>query len=305
MNSVCCLMGPTASGKTALSIGLAKRFSMEIISVDSAMIYKGMDIGTAKPTMAEREGILHHLIDIKNPQDSYSAGDFCKEAESIIADIISRGKQPLLVGGTMMYFNTLQNGMAILPESNPDVREKIWQAGETNGWEVLHQQLNDCDPASAAHIHPNDKQRIQRALEVYEISGVPLSTLQKESKAPSHLNFINLAILPEDRFLLHERIEARVESMLKSGFSAEVKAVINQPDMNADKPSMRSVGYRQWYQYLQGNVTQEEAKNAMIAATRQLAKRQLTWLRSWPNLNRLTMEDPEILHKAFSVIESF
>ncbi len=242
MAKVFCLMGPTAIGKTRLSIALSQSFDFEIINVDSAMIYRGMDIGTAKPTLAERQGVPHHLVDIKDPHQTYSAGEFCEDAQGLIRDIESRGKHPLMVGGTMMYFHALQQGMADLPESDPSIRDRLWQEGENQGWSALHARLRACDPDAADAIHPNDRQRIQRALEVFEIAGVPLSRLQKKVQ-PSEHDFVNMALFPKDRAVLHAQIAERVDIMLVQGFPEEVEHISAFPDVTPAVPAMRSVGY--------------------------------------------------------------
>ncbi len=296
MQSVYCLMGPTACGKTALSLALAKRFPIEIISVDSAMIYSGMDIGTAKPSLAERCGVPHHLLDIRQPHQSYSVGDFCLDARRVIEGVLSRGNRPLLVGGTMMYFHALQQGMADLPKGDQAIRQQLLSEARQDGWSVLYQRLQQCDPDAAAQIHPNDCQRIQRSLEVYMITGKPISQLQREKKRlPYH--FTNMAIMLGDRAILHADIAERVQRMLAQGFDEEVRRVWAHKKVVSDCQAMRSVGYRQWLQYVIGDVSKQVAVESMIVATRRLAKRQLTWLRSWPNCHHLMMEDGPLLSR--------
>lgn len=283
------LMGPTAIGKTALSIELAQLLGAEIISVDSALVYRGFDIGTAKPSMLERDGIRHHLIDVCDPWESYSAARFCEDATSLIEHIRGRGAVPLLVGGTMLYFNALQNGLADLPAADETVRAKLLAEADKQGWPALHQQLMEIDPVAATRIHPNDPQRIQRALEVFRLSGRTLSDLQSQTRSYLKVPPCKLAMLPERRDWLHLRIEQRFEQMLELGFLDEVQGLLKEPRLNMDLPAVRSVGYRQAWQHLsscesdqprqerpqQDRPWQERA----IAATRQLAKRQLTWLR--------------------------
>ncbi|MDR3491598.1 MAG: tRNA (adenosine(37)-N6)-dimethylallyltransferase MiaA [Gammaproteobacteria bacterium] len=283
--SLICLMGPTASGKTQLAVELVQKFPCEIISVDSAMVYRGMNIGTAKPDAETLKIAPHKLLDIRDPADAYSAADFCKDALSAIEDITSRNKIPLLVGGTMMYFNALQKGLSDLPSADADVREKINLQAYKFGWEAMHAQLQKIDPVAAARIHANDTQRIQRALEVFEMTGTPLTELQKQ-KNPllSDYHIINLAIAPTDRKILHERIAQRFIAMLDQGFIEEVKLLFAREDLNLDTPAIRSVGYRQVWEYLLGQLTYEEMIEKGIIATRQLAKRQLTWLRHWTQL---------------------
>jgi tRNA dimethylallyltransferase len=274
------LMGPTASGKTALSVQLAQALNGEIISVDSALVFKGMDIGTAKPTQEERGGIPHHLIDILDPAEAFSTGQFRRQALNIMGDITSRGKIPILVGGTMLYFNALNSGLAKLPEADADIRAKLDQDLEKLGKEALHQRLAKVDPESAARIHPNDPQRIQRALEVYEISGKPLTSFFIEAQAQDiPYQRIKLIIAPQDRAILHDIIARRFKQMLEQGFIDEVVALYQRGDLTEKMPSVRAVGYRQAWSYLQGEYDLETMIEKAIVATRQLAKRQFTWLR--------------------------
>jgi tRNA dimethylallyltransferase len=274
------LMGPTASGKTALSVRLAQELNGEIISVDSALVFKGMDIGTAKPTQEERGGVPHHLIDILDPADSFSTGQFRKQALHLMGDIVGRGKIPILVGGTMLYFNALNSGLAVLPEANADIRAKLDQDLVRLGKEALHQRLAAVDPESAARIHPNDPQRIQRALEVYEISGKPLTSFFTEAQAQDiPYQRIKLIIAPQDRAILHDIIARRFMQMLEQGFIDEVAALYQRGDLTEKMPSIRAVGYRQAWSYLEGECDLETMIEKAIVATRQLAKRQFTWLR--------------------------
>jgi tRNA dimethylallyltransferase len=274
------LMGPTASGKTALSVRLAQELNGEIISVDSALVFKGMDIGTAKPTQEERGGVPHHLIDILDPADSFSTGQFRKQALHLMDNIVGRGKIPILVGGTMLYFNALNSGLAVLPEANADIRAKLDQDLVRLGKEALHQRLAAVDPESAARIHPNDPQRIQRALEVYEISGKPLTSFFTEAQAQDiPYQRIKLIIAPQDRAILRDIIARRFMKMLEQGFIDEVAALYQRGDLTEKMPSIRAVGYRQAWSYLEGEYDLETMIEKAIVATRQLAKRQFTWLR--------------------------
>jgi tRNA dimethylallyltransferase len=287
------LMGPTASGKTALAMELYQRIPSELISVDSALIYRGMDIGTAKPTAEELSAAPHHLIDILDPASVYSAADFRTDALRLIADIHSRGKTAILVGGTMLYFRTLLQGISPLPEADAQIRQQIEAEAAAHGWGYLHQQLACFDPVSAARIHPNDPQRINRAVEVYRLTGKSLTELTEQKGEPFPYKVQQFAINPTDRSELHQRIAVRFRQMLDAGFADEVKALMQRPDLHLDLPSMRCVGYRQMWLYLQGQLSGQEMIEQGIAATRQLAKRQLTWLRSWPDLNWLKTEDKQ------------
>lgn len=294
--TIICLMGPTASGKTSLAIEMVQHFPCEIISVDSAMVYKGMDIGTAKPSPEILAVAPHRLIDLLDPSVPYSAGQFRSDALREIADIHAKGKIPLLVGGTMMYFRILQQGIAQLPRANPELRRTLHEKAENIGWEALHAELASCDPQAAARIHPNDSQRIQRALEVYHLTGKPISTWQAEETAPlADYHVINLAIAPTTREGLHQRIAERLAIMFASGFVEEVKRLYARGDLNPDLPSIRSVGYSQVWEYLAGKVDESTMEANALVATRQLAKRQLTWLRSWPELHWLRSEGSDLL----------
>lgn len=288
---VICLMGPTASGKTGLAVELVQKFPVEIISVDSALIYRGMNIGTAKPDAATLRKAPHRLIDIRDPSEAYSAAQFCEDAKREIEGIFSQGKTPLLVGGTMLYFSALQQGLSDLPSSDPEIRAAIKKERETYGLEALHARLSKVDPQSAARIHPNDPQRIQRALEVYDMTRKSLTEWHAaQAKDAANYHFQNFAIAPDDRSVLHDRIQIRFDEMLTQGFVEEVKHLIETGKLIPDTPAMRSVGYRQVYEYLQGNLTYETMREKAIIATRQLAKRQLTWLRNWPT--PITWLDP-------------
>jgi tRNA dimethylallyltransferase len=279
------LMGPTGAGKSDLANRLASSFPFEIISVDSAQVYRGMDIGTAKPDTETRRRIAHHLIDIRDPAASYSAGEFVRDANEAMREVWRRGRQPLLVGGTMLYFHALRLGLAELPEADLEVRAEIDAQAAAAGWAALHQELARVDPAAAARIHVNDPQRIQRALEVYRVTGEPITRLRESrSSAFAGIGVLEFAIAPLERAVLHRRIETRFRSMLAGGFLGEVLALYERGDLTAEHPSMRAVGYRQAWSYLAGQCPLKEAEEKAIAATRQLAKRQLTWLRKRENV---------------------
>ena len=282
MRQAVCLMGPTASGKTDVAIRLCKRFPFDIISVDSALVYRGMEIGTAKPDAETLRRAPHRLVNIREPEESYSAGDFVRDAVAEIESILAAGRIPLLVGGTMLYFRALTEGIAELPAADPEIRAKIDANADKIGWEALHQQLLDVDPEAAARIKPGDRQRIQRALEVFLSTGTTLSEWQKRSGRGRMIDveFCKLALLPATRSLLHERIETRLKTMFNNGLLEEVKALYDRPGLTSEHPSMRAVGYRQVWEYLDGRVSVEEARDKALFATRQLAKRQITWLRS-------------------------
>jgi tRNA dimethylallyltransferase len=272
------LMGPTGSGKTALALGLARRWPVEIVSVDSANVYRGMDIGTSKPTQAERAEVPHHLVDIRDPRETYSAGEFRRDAERLIAEIRARGRVPLLVGGTMLYFRALRAGLASLPPQDPVVRARIDARARELGWPALHGELVRRDPVAASRIRPADGQRIQRALEVLELTGRPLSALQAET-APAAIATRAFALSPYERPELYARLDARFIEMLERGLVDEVRSLRDRGDLHADLPSLRAVGYRQIWRHLAGACALDEAVVAAQRATRQLAKRQLTWLR--------------------------
>lgn len=286
-------MGPTASGKTNLAVELVQHFPFEIISVDSAMVYRGMDIGTAKPDKNVLEIAPHRLIDILDPAQSYSAAKFCQDVQREMDDIESRGKIPLLVGGTMMYFRALQQGLSQLPSQNPEIRAFIQDEAKLLGWESLHARLLKIDPEAAIRIHPNDAQRIQRVLEVFELTGKNMTDHIREDKS-CHAGFkiISMGLIPGERHLLHERIAHRFKKMIKEGFVEEVESLYHRGDLNLQMPSMRAVGYRQVWEYLQGFLKQSEMEEKGIIATRQLAKRQLTWLRHWQDLKIFDPENP-------------
>lgn len=298
------LMGPTASGKTALAVELAKHLQTEIISVDSALVYKGMDIGTAKPTLEERQGISHHLIDILDPAEAYSTGSFRKSALELMHDMTARGKVPILTGGTMLYFNSLFNGLAELPEANPEIRAKLDQELEANGKEAMHVRLKNIDPESAKRIHPNDPQRVQRALEVYEISGKPITQFFNEAQQNTILfKKIKIIIAPEHRKQLHEKIALRFRSMIEQGLIDEVQSLYNRGDLTVDMPAIRAVGYRQAWSYLEGEYDLDTMIEKGIIATRQLAKRQFTWLRRETDAISFISAETELLSKVLKQIK--
>ena len=284
------LMGPTASGKTDLAISLRKRFPCDIISVDSAMVYRGMDIGTAKPDAETLRRAPHQLIDIRDPEESYSAGDFVRDARAAIDTSFENGRIPLLAGGTMMYFRALTEGIAALPAADAGIRVQIDEEAGEKGWPAMHAELEQVDPVVAARLSPNDSQRIQRALEVFRISGKPLSEWQREADLDTgDIEFIKIGLKIEPRELLHARIKQRLDLMIASGFEDEMLTLRARPKLQKDASAMRSVGYRQFWKYLDGDYSEREASDRALFATRQLAKRQLTWLRSE---NALFLVDP-------------
>ena len=296
--AVILLMGPTASGKTSLGVELAKQLNGEIISVDSALVYRGMDIGTAKPNDEERQGIAHHLIDIIDPEESFSAGQFVEQTNRLIQQIAGRGKTPILVGGTMMYFHVLLEGIATLPDADQSIRADIDKQAQSEGWQVVHDRLAQVDPVAAARIHPNDPQRIQRALEVYLVSGRSQTDWISE-QADISLSFkpVKFAIAPADRTVLHQKIAERFDLMLKHGFIKEVEVLRQRPLLHENMPSIRAVGYRQAWSHLDGNLDTESFREKSIIATRQLAKRQFTWLRRQKNMLWLETGDPFAMDK--------
>ncbi len=274
------IMGPTASGKTDLAVELARRYPVEVISVDSAQVYRGMDIGTAKPSAELRAEIPHHLIDILDPLAAYSAARFRDDARALIAAIRGRDRLPILVGGTMLYFRALRHGLAPMPSADRGIRDRLEAEAEAHGWAALHQRLAALDPTTAARLHPNDQQRIERALEVAELTGQPLSSLTAQSEGePPPGPSLRLALAPASRLVLHQRIEQRFRAMLAAGFVEEVRALRARGDLDLDCPSMRAVGYRQVWRYLDGELDEQGMVERGIVATRQFAKRQLTWLR--------------------------
>lgn len=298
------LMGPTASGKTALAMQLYDAIPSEIVSVDSAMIYRGMDIGTAKPDPETLQRYPHRLIDIRDPAEAYSAAEFRHDALSLINEIRGVGKVPVLTGGTMMYFQALLNGLANLPEADPVVRDRLFNEAEEKGWPAMHERLQRIDPDSASRLNPNDSQRLQRALEVYEITGRTMTELWAEQeKQKPDFPIISLAVMPQERAELHDRIQQRFDIMLGQGFEEEARELWERGDLNMQMPSVRSVGYRQMWEYFEGNWDYETMKFKGVVATRQLAKRQVTWLRSWENLHWLDTHDRKLLANALKLIE--
>lgn len=275
------LMGPTASGKSALAMELVQRLPCDIISVDSALVYRGMDIGTAKPTAAELALAPHRLIDLLDPAQAYSAADFCRDALREMAAITAAGRIPLLVGGTMLYYKALLDGLSPLPEADPQIRAQIEAEAQALGWAVLHQQLLQIDPVAGARIHPNDPQRLSRALEVFRITGKTMTELTQQSGSELPYRTLQYAIAPTGRALLRQRIAERFDAMLEQGFEAEVRQLFERGDLSPDLPSIRCVGYRQMWDYLAGVIDYEEMRYRGTVATNQLAKRQLTWLRGW------------------------
>jgi tRNA dimethylallyltransferase len=297
------LMGPTGSGKSDLAVRLAEQLPLEIISVDSALVYRGMDIGTAKPSLATRARIPHHLIDIQDPAVSYSVGEFTRDAQCAMLDIWSRGRQPLLVGGTMMYFHALTNGIAQLPEADAAVRAQIDASAAMQGWAAVHQELADVDPQAAARIHVNDPQRIQRALEVHRLTGETITKLQQARVSVfTDVNVIEFALAPLERGELHHKIELRFKAMLNAGFVEEVRGLYGRGDLSPEHSSMRAVGYRQVWRYLAGLNALNEATEQAIAATRQLAKRQLTWLRRRTDAHWLDSMRPDVALTIFHAL---
>ena len=302
------LTGPTASGKTAAAFAIAARWDVEIISVDSALVYTGMDIGTAKPTPQELAQVPHHLINIRDPLHSYSAADFSRDAARLIDDINQRGKLPLLVGGTMLYFKALWDGLDDLPQANPDVRSAIEIEALALGWPALHADLAKIDPITAQRLAPNDSQRISRALEVYRITGQPLSGFfTQKSPTPKSANFpppsILLSLEPTDRAWLHTRIAQRFDAMLAAGLVDEVKALRARGDLHVDLPSMRCVGYRQSWEALAGELPMADVRERGIIATRQLAKRQMTWLRSFTNRTVVACDQADAVEQVVAHVD--
>lgn len=298
-----CLMGPTASGKTALAVALARQYPLEIISVDSAQVYRGLDIGTAKPSPELRREVPHHLVDIAEPTESYSAARFRRDALAAMDEITRAGRIPLLTGGTMLYFRALLQGLSPLPAARPDIRKRLDEQARREGWPALHQRLAEVDPESAARIHPHDSQRIQRALEVWEATGQAMTELYAgTADIPLEYRVIRLAVAPAERAALHRRIGERFRHMIEAGFEDEVAALMRRPGMDPALPAMRAVGYRQISEYLGGLRTREAAIERGIIATRQLAKRQLTWLRREAGLYWLDSDDPELFSRTLSYL---
>ena len=287
------LMGPTAIGKTATAIAIAKAINAEIINVDSGQVYRAMSIGTAKPTPLEQAEVPHHLVDIVEPEDPYSAARFCEDAVAAIHDIRQRGRTPLLAGGTMLYFNALEKGLAPLPAANAEMRAELENEAKVCGWPAMHDQLKAVDPTAAARIHPNDPQRTQRALEVYRLTGKSLTDWQADTKSFLPEPALKFALMPTERNWLHERIQRRYHLMLDNGFLDEVRELRDRPNLTGELPSMRSVGYRQAWQHLDGVCNFEDFVEQSIAASRQLAKRQMTWVRGMDGVLPITCDDDQ------------
>ena len=288
-----CRLARTASGKTTVAVELVKQFPFDIISVDSVLVYRGMDIGTAKPDADVLAVAPHRLIDIRDPSEPYSAAEFCEDALDAMANITAQGRIPLLAGGTFLYFRALEQGLSAMPPADPEIRVRLEAEARQNGWQALHVRLADIDPEAAARIHETDQQRIQRALEVYEISGLPISLFHTRGRSGAlPYRLLKLALSPEDRVLLHERIENRFKSMLDAGFVEEVRGLYERGDLSPELPAMRAVGYRQVWAYLAGKSGFDEMVEQAIVATRQYAKRQLTWLRSENDLVSHAAETP-------------
>jgi tRNA dimethylallyltransferase len=283
------ILGPTASGKSAASLALARRMPCEIISMDSALVYRGMDIGTAKPTREERALCPHHLIDIRDIGESYSAADFAADAARLVPEIRARGRQPLIVGGTMLYAKALREGISNMPSTDPAVRAVVAAEGAEKGWPAMHAELARVDPETAARLSANDSQRIGRALEVFRMTGRPISAYQAEAAAKPPFAIAAAALIPSDRKVLHARIEERFRQMLRDGFLDEVRALMKRPDFDPKSSAMRAVGYRQAVEFLEGRCSEKAFFEAGVAATRQLAKRQMTWMRKTADV---TVIDP-------------
>ena len=297
------LAGPTASGKSAAALALARAHDAEIVSVDSALVYRGMDIGTAKPTREERELVPHHLIDIRDPLEPYSAAEFARDAARLVAEINARGRLALLVGGTMLYFKALFEGLDAMPQAQPQLRERIAAEAAERGWPALHAELARADPATAARLAPNDAQRIQRAIEVLRATGRPISSFHGE-RSGGLAGIPLFSLEPQDRGWLHERIAQRFDAMLEAGFLDEVRALRGRGDLQPGLPSMRCVGYRQAWEALDGAFPMAELRERGIFATRQLAKRQLTWLRGMPERAVVACDAPDALERLVRAVRA-
>ena len=305
------LAGPTASGKTAAALAIAEHHDIEIISVDSAVVYRGMDIGTAKPTAAELARVPHHLIDIRDPLHAYSAAEFVQDADRLMMEIRARGKLPLLVGGTMLYFKALTDGLDDMPKADAAVRAAIARSAADKGWPALHAELALVDRATAERLQPNDSQRISRAFEIFKLTGLPLSHFHQKNateniaaRAQKENAGVLISLEPADRAWLHARIAQRFDAMLAAGFLDEVKALRARGDLHADLPSMRCVGYRQAWEAIEGKSPMAELRNKGIFATRQLAKRQITWLRSMPQRQVVACDDPTALQLVLNIVKT-
>ncbi|RCS57589.1 tRNA (adenosine(37)-N6)-dimethylallyltransferase MiaA [Parvibium lacunae] len=304
-SSVILLMGPTASGKSRLALDLAEQLPIEIISVDSALVYRGMDIGTAKPSQSERQRVAHHLIDLIDPLESYSAAQFRADASRLIAAIQQRGNIPVLVGGTMLYFKALREGLDDLPQADAVTRAQLDRQAEQIGWPGMHAELARVDPATAARLSPNDSQRIQRALEIWHLTGKPMSAhFQERPLTLSPHRYLPIALEPSDRHKLHERIEQRFDQMMEKGFLDEVRALRARGDLHLGLPSMRCVGYRQAWEYFDGQVHALQMREKALAATRQLCKRQLTWLRGMEDRIVIDCLQPALLSPCLAALRA-
>jgi len=298
-----CIAGPTASGKSAVARAIAEKWPCEIINVDSATIYRGMDIGTAKPPREERASLHHHLLDILDPLESYSVAAFRHDALECVTQIRARGRLPILVGGTMLYFKALREGLNDLPTANPELRKELESCAAAIGWPAMHARLGEIDPTTAARLSPNDSQRIQRALEIWHLSGKPMSELLNASAQTDQPHkTVTLSLEPAQRSHLHQRIAWRFDQMLEAGLVQEVEALRARGDLHTDLPSIRCVGYRQLWSMLSGEVTPAQAREQAIAATRQLAKRQLTWLRSLPERIAVEADAPDAGNQALTIV---
>ncbi|MFA5490525.1 MAG: tRNA (adenosine(37)-N6)-dimethylallyltransferase MiaA [Candidimonas sp.] len=307
MTPILCLTGPTAAGKSATTLALAQRWPIEIINVDSATIYRGMDIGTAKPSKAEQARVPQHLLDIRDPAESYSAAEFQRDAGALIRDIRARNRLPLLAGGTMLYLKALRDGLNSLPSADPDIRMQIDAEAREYGWPAMHQRLRQFDAATARRLAPNDSQRIQRAIEIFRLTGKPMSAyLNEERAAPaSDYRYVTISLEPSERAGLHTRIAQRYQAMLEAGLLDEVGRLHARGDLHAGLPSVRCVGYRQLWDYLDGKTGLDQAVQQAIAATRQLAKRQLTWLRAQPDRHILDCLSSDASNQAIDIAAQY
>lgn len=296
------ILGPTAGGKSAFSLEIAKRHEVEIISMDSALVYRGMDIGTAKPTPEERAVCPHHLIDIRDIGEAYSAADFLQDAVRLVAEIRARGRLPLIVGGTMLYAKALREGINDMPSTAPEVRERVARQAAECGWPAMHEALEKIDPVTAARLAPNDSQRIGRALEVWHMTGRPISAFHAENVRRPAVETLTVGLLPTDRKWLHARIEARFDQMLADGFLDEVRCLMKRPDYDPESPAMRAVGYRQAIDFIEGRTDMAAFHLAGVAATRQLAKRQMTWMRGMKDVLLMDPEDPDAFNRVSALI---
>jgi tRNA dimethylallyltransferase len=303
------LAGPTASGKTAAALAIAEQYAVDIISVDSALVYRGMDIGTAKPTATELASVPHHLINIRDPLNAYSAAEFVRDANVLIAEITARGRLPLLVGGTMLYFKALIDGLDDMPNASPSLRADIGLEAANKGWPALHAELALVDPVTALRLQPNDSQRISRALEIFRLTGLPIAHFQQKNTPEKIANRAHkqgdsalISLEPNDRAWLHTRIAQRFDAMLSAGLVDEVKALRARGDLHANLPSMRCVGYRQAWEALVGTSPMNELRDKGVFATRQLAKRQITWLRSMPQRRIIACDGPSALQQVLAVV---